>query len=135
MYKGVQRIIFAGGSGNDKITIDASVTVSTTLIGGAGNDTLIGGSGNDILVGGEGIDVLNGTVGNDRYVFENAWGIDSVIEPSGGTSLNDLLDFTGVTSGLGISLAGTISVTSGTNSINGGVDVSNNPLRVQASRR
>jgi Ca2+-binding RTX toxin-like protein len=49
-----------------------------TLRGGAGNDTLGGGEGNDTLRGGEGDDSLSGDAGSDGYVFEQAFGNDTI---------------------------------------------------------
>jgi Ca2+-binding RTX toxin-like protein len=63
-----------GGSGNDRLTGNASANVldggsgNDILIGGGGNDQLAGGSGNDRLTGGLGIDLLQGDAGNDRLV-------------------------------------------------------------------
>ncbi len=58
LYKGVSQVFFSGGSGNDKVTVDASVTVPVLLYGGEGNDILVGGSGNDRLFGDAGADRL-----------------------------------------------------------------------------
>ncbi len=132
-FKGVERIFFSGGSGNDKITVDASVTVPVQMFGGAGNDILIGGSGPDVLAGGIGNDVLNGGLGNDRYVFANSWGVDSIIEPVGGGA-QDTFDFSSVTSTLAIG-AGILSVTSGSHSVNGGTDSSGAITPVQGIER
>jgi RTX calcium-binding nonapeptide repeat (4 copies)/Bacterial Ig-like domain len=60
---------------NDKVTIDASVTASTQLSGGDGDDILSGGSGNDTLAGGAGNDTLIGNAGTDT--------IDYLGSPSG----------------------------------------------------
>lgn len=96
-FTGVRSINAALGNGNDKITIDSSIVVNTTLQGGAGNDTIdgaagsnvingndgndvlhgndavdavLGGSGNDILVGGAGDDYLDGQSGADTVSYE-----------------------------------------------------------------
>jgi Ca2+-binding RTX toxin-like protein len=58
-----------GLGGNDKITIDPSITLSATLLGGAGNDSLAGGGGNDLLDGGAGGDTLRGGGGNDTIDY------------------------------------------------------------------
>lgn len=68
------QIIVYGKAGNDRITIDPSVTVNCVLYGGAGNDTLIGGAGNDTLYGGSGRDVLAGRTGDDTLVDLDAGG-------------------------------------------------------------
>jgi len=58
-------ILMHGLGGNDRLTIGASLQISTFLFGGSGNDTLTGAAGSDILVGGEGADVLVGNGGRD----------------------------------------------------------------------
>jgi Ca2+-binding RTX toxin-like protein len=60
-----KRLEIRGGSGNDRITVDANVRTGLTLKGGDGDDTIIGGSGNDRIFGGNGNDVLLGRGGND----------------------------------------------------------------------
>ncbi len=74
-------LVVKSGGGNDRVTVDASVTVGVTLKGLRGNDTLVGGSGNDLLLGdndgdvqggddvldgGDGDDTLGGAFGDDR---------------------------------------------------------------------
>lgn len=59
------RVFLSGLAGNDKITVDLAVMVSTTLDGGPGKDTLNGGGGDDILLGGSENDTLNGGLGSD----------------------------------------------------------------------
>lgn len=56
----------SGGSGNDSVH------------GGAGDDLLDGGSGADTLNGGAGDDALAGGTGADRFVFEAAFGKDTI---------------------------------------------------------
>ncbi len=131
IYKGVNQIVISGGSGNDTFTVDSSVTIPVKLNGGAGNDRLVGGSGDDVLVGGDGLDVLIGGAGNDRYVFADNWGIDSVTEVRGGADTNDIFDFSPVTTSLTATLVGPLRVTSGLNVVNGGVDASGNVLQVE----
>src|SRR6185295_6301005 len=43
--------------------------------------------------GGKGNDILIGDAQDNRYVFEDGWGVDIVIDPGGGS---DMLDFSGV---------------------------------------
>jgi hypothetical protein len=62
------KIVIKGNGGNDSITVDASVTQSCDIYGGAGNDTLTGGSGNDRIFAGAGANVINGGAGNDTIV-------------------------------------------------------------------
>ncbi len=60
-----------GGAGND------------ILNGGKGNDVLVGGADNDTLNGGEGHDTLKGGAGNDTYIFDTAFGFDTIIDSDG----------------------------------------------------
>src|SRR4051812_2563224 len=53
------------GLGNDRVTIDASITEPTQLFGSEGNDTISGGAGPDNIYGGNGNDSLLGNDGND----------------------------------------------------------------------
>jgi hypothetical protein len=55
-----------GGAGNDKISVDSSVSTPATLLGGEGNDTLTAGSGDDEMDGGN---------GNDQCDFHSNSGI------------------------------------------------------------
>gem|GEM_PF-4127407 len=135
-YTGVQRIAFSGGSGDDKVTVDASVTVPVTLKGGPGNDILIGGSGDDVLIGDDGNDSVTGGLGNDRFVLANGWGVDNIIETNAGSDLNDILDFSPLTTSLNAVLTSSgFTATSNSNSINGGRDTSNNLLKVVGIER
>jgi hypothetical protein len=56
------------GAGNDKITVDSSVTNNTYLYGSDGNDTINGGAGSDNIYGGNGNDSLSGNAGDDTLV-------------------------------------------------------------------
>lgn len=103
-FSGVSQILVESGSGNDQITIDASVTVPVTVYAGegndnitvlrtgtvadpnlfygeAGNDRLVGGPGTDRLFGGDGDDVLIAGTGDD-YLEGNA-GDDSLTADAG----------------------------------------------------
>jgi hypothetical protein len=66
--KGYKGIKVDGAAGNDKITLDASVTTKAVLYGGAGNDVIVGGSAADQVYGGEGTDTLSGGAGDDVIV-------------------------------------------------------------------
>lgn len=57
-----------GGRGNDRITIDPSITTPVLAWGGIGNDTITGGSGNDKLYGEGGADNVNGGAGDDVII-------------------------------------------------------------------
>lgn len=60
----IGRIVFQGGSGNDRLVNDASI--DSILRGDAGNDSLLGGSDGDLILGGTGNDVILGGGGSDR---------------------------------------------------------------------
>jgi Ca2+-binding RTX toxin-like protein len=64
-YTGVTSIYANGGDFDDDITVDFTVTIPATLIGGEGNDHLDGGAGNDSISGGNGNDWITGNDGND----------------------------------------------------------------------
>ena len=67
-YTNVSGIYARGGSVNDTIQLDSSVTLPTTLIAGSGHEALFGGGGDNSIVGGSGTDVLIGGNGNDTIV-------------------------------------------------------------------
>ncbi len=64
-YKSIKVL---AGAGNDRVTIDSSVTINAALYGGAGNDTLVGGAGDDqfVTIGG-GKDIMTGNAGRDSF--------------------------------------------------------------------
>ena len=72
----VKSIVIDAGASSDKVDVDASVAIDTTIIGGSGNDVLLGGSGDDSLEGDRGNDRLIGRFGSD--VFSGGAGNDSV---------------------------------------------------------
>jgi Ca2+-binding RTX toxin-like protein len=61
----VQSIEVDAGDGNDKITLESTIKLKSTLNGGAGNDTITGGAGGDAINGGDGDDQLYGSGGKD----------------------------------------------------------------------
>ncbi len=65
--------------------------LGNALTGGAGNDALFGKGGNDRLLGGAGSDTLDGGADRDTFVFEAAFGFDTV------TKFEDRLDRLDVT--------------------------------------
>jgi Ca2+-binding RTX toxin-like protein len=89
------------GNGGDDQLFDGDG--NDILRGGAGNDTLDGGSGNDILDGSSGNDTLIGGPGDDIYLFNNGWGVDSLVELTG--EYNDAVDFSAVTTNLTITMS------------------------------
>ena len=66
------------GTGDDKVTVAANITVPVTLRGGPGNDKLVGGGGADKLIGGSGDDFLIGQAGADSLYggagADHLWG-------------------------------------------------------------
>jgi Ca2+-binding RTX toxin-like protein len=62
----IGRVNVLGQGGDDRITIDSTMTAPAFVDGGTGNDSILGGSGNDTLVGGSGRDTLRGGAGDDR---------------------------------------------------------------------
>ncbi len=71
----VSRVLVFAFSGDDEITIDDDINLSTQIWGGQGDDKIKGGSGSDIifgeagddkLYGGEGRDLLFGGLGEDK---------------------------------------------------------------------
>jgi VCBS repeat-containing protein len=76
---------------------------SDVLDGGNGNDTLSGGNGADVLLGGLGDDLMTGGLGADTFVFNAAFGKDTISDFQAGldrlqfdkglfTDLADLLE-------------------------------------------
>jgi Ca2+-binding RTX toxin-like protein len=61
----VTGILVNGGNGNDHITIENTLTIPSTLMGGNGKDKLNGGAGDDVLDGDNGKDALSGGGGDD----------------------------------------------------------------------
>jgi VCBS repeat-containing protein len=99
-----------GGAGNDTLIGSAA---ADTIIGGSGNDSMEGGSGDDLFLvaTSAGNDTIKGGAGTDTVRASIAgaiinWGAISEVEAIsgggfanvkiGGTSGNDLMDFTGL---------------------------------------
>ncbi|HEX4609043.1 MAG TPA: invasin domain 3-containing protein, partial [Urbifossiella sp.] len=61
----IPNVELEGGSGDNWIQVDPSVTRNMHLYGGSGKNTLMAGSGNDTLVAGPGQSVLYGGTGDD----------------------------------------------------------------------
>ena len=78
-------MIVNGGTGNDDITVDSTVTVATEVYAGEGHDRIVGGGGYNILVGANGTDTIVGGPLANLIVAGN--GGDTVY----GGSSNDLV--------------------------------------------
>ena len=81
----VQRIRVNANGGNDRVTIETSVTRRATIRGGAGNDTITGSNQNDRILGDSGNDTINGRGGHD-FVHGGS-GTDNVRGGSGNDSV------------------------------------------------
>jgi Ca2+-binding RTX toxin-like protein len=67
----VTGILVKGGNGNDKITIENTLDIPATLMGGNGKDVLNGGMAGDDLLGGNGKDGMSGGLGDDNLAGGN----------------------------------------------------------------
>lgn len=84
-----------GTDWSDTITGNGSANL---IVGGAGTDTLSGGGGNDTISGGAGNDFLSGGSGSDIFMFETAWGADTIKDFQRGRDRIDLSDVEGLSS-------------------------------------
>jgi Ca2+-binding RTX toxin-like protein len=88
-----------GSNFNDKLTGNAAANTlyglggNDSLNGAAGIDILSGAAGNDRLIGGAGNDSLDGGVGTDSFVFDKAFGKDSVTGFVATGAGHDTIDF------------------------------------------
>jgi Ca2+-binding RTX toxin-like protein len=89
----------SGSNFNDKLSGNAGANTlnglggNDGLDGAAGNDVLSGGAGNDRLIGGAGNDHLDGGAGPDSFVFDNAFGKDTVVGFVAAGAGHDTIDF------------------------------------------
>ncbi|SEP63509.1 beta strand repeat-containing protein [Nitrosomonas ureae] len=113
-------IAIAGTSGND---ILQGTQFRDAFTGGAGNDTFNGGDGNDSMVGGGGNDTFLVENAGDTYSEAGGGGTDLVISylPNHtlGANVENLLLAGTATTGIGNTLANTITGNGGNNTING----------------
>ncbi len=82
----VKQINIIGGAGPDYIYVDSSITIPTSIIGGAGNDTIRGGGGSNTINGGTGDDWISGR-GTTNIIYGGD-GDDTILGGSG----NDFID-------------------------------------------
>ena len=109
---GVQVDLSIIGAQNTGASTD-DLTGVDNLTGSNFNDLLTGNANNNILNGAGGNDTLTGGLGSDTYLFEDAWGVDTVVDESGPGST---LDFSAVLADLTFTVHqdGSVSVTDGT---------------------
>ena len=90
-----ERLIFAAGSGDDRLTGRA---LDDELRGSDGKDILNGKGGADWLEGGAGADVLIGGSGNDMFTFSFTAesNRDTGIDVIRGVEAGDMIDLTGI---------------------------------------
>jgi Ca2+-binding RTX toxin-like protein len=88
-----------GGNGNDRLFVDAAISLPAVLIGGNGKDVLSGGSGDDRLDGGNGVDRLSGGGGADTLLGGN--GADELDGGDGDDALDGGRSKDHVTGGVG----------------------------------
>ena len=108
----VNKIFANAGSDNDKIIVEASITVPVALVGDAGDDYLQGGSGPDTLAGNAGNDTIYGGA-NDDLIVGNAgqdliYGEDGADDLVGGDDDDELHGGAGpdaINTGEGVNLA------------------------------
>lgn len=81
----VREVRVATGAGDDRVVINAKVTLPTSLHGGEGNDVLVGGGGADRLDGHTGNDRLSGRGGDDD--LRGVAGVDRLAGGAGDDTL------------------------------------------------
>jgi len=81
----VTKIWAVGGTGDDKISMNANLNIPATLDGGDGNDTLYSGDGADWILGGPGNDRISARSGTD-HIYADA-GHDFVEGGAGGDTI------------------------------------------------
>jgi Ca2+-binding RTX toxin-like protein len=81
----VKSLLVNAAAGNDVVDVH-SLSIPTTLNGGAGNDRLIGGRGKDVINGDAGNDLLVGNAGDDS--LSGGDGRDLLIGGAGADSLS-----------------------------------------------
>lgn len=101
--------IISGGAGDDLIIDTGGALSDDTIDGGAGNDTINGGAREDLLSGGDDA---------DTFLITDGFGADTIIGGEGGTD-NDVIDASGLTNGITVTLSGNEqgSLTDGTDTL------------------
>ncbi len=108
IYTGATDIRGDGGTADDDLILDDSVTIDAQLTGGVGSDYVVGGNGNDMLAGNEGNDVVRGQGGADT--LEGGDG-DDYLEGGAGADVlrggagNDVATYANARAGVSLNLA------------------------------
>nr|MBC8507270.1 hypothetical protein [Chloroflexota bacterium] len=90
--------------------IGGDVSHIENVIGGDGDDQITGDDGSNVITGGPGLDTLAGGLGDDRYMFGDGWGADTINEDSDVNTGNDTLDFSAVSFNLSVDIADAIAI-------------------------
>ena len=94
LHKGLDYIVFEGGTGADHVDFEYPVKVRTYIDGGDGDDVLnggrvtdhiLGGAGDDIIAGNKGDDELDGGAGDD--FIDGGLGDDTILGGAGDDAL------------------------------------------------
>jgi RTX calcium-binding nonapeptide repeat (4 copies) len=80
---GVQKLSIQDGAGDDDIRWDSDISALISISGG-GDNTVHAGGGDDIVVSGGGDDQIFGGMGLDTFIFEGAFGSDTLSTGEGG---------------------------------------------------
>jgi Ca2+-binding RTX toxin-like protein len=78
-------------------TADPFSTLALNLSGNSFAQTIIGNDGNNEIAGCGGFDVFTGNLGEDRFVFQTGFGVNTITDfDAGGLGGQDLLDIRGL---------------------------------------
>lgn len=85
VFNSINDLVVHGLDGNDEIRLQTTVSVSTELYGGTGDDTIFGGAASDVINGGSGNDNIFGRNGNDFLLGQ--FGDDVVLGMNGNDTI------------------------------------------------
>jgi Ca2+-binding RTX toxin-like protein len=88
-------------------TSNFNITGFNNIVGSLNGDTLTGDNLANIIVGQAGNDVIQGNGGDDVYLFEDAWGADTISDTAG----NDTYKFDGLQVGIDVFATATADLT------------------------
>jgi len=96
---------YTTGGGIDTVystlSLDASTIIENIYLQGSLNVYATGNTADNILGSNSGDNSLAGAAGNDSYVFNSAWGNDTIIDSSG----RDTINLSALTTGVSVNLA------------------------------